>query len=51
VLGLIFGGWWPLLSLVLGLGVGIGFLVIGTFAGAKVFDRRGPELLAVALRN
>ena len=51
VLGLIFGGWWPLLSLVLGLGVGIGFLVIGTFAGARVFDRRGPELLAVALRN
>ena len=51
VLGLIFGGAWPLLSLGIGVGLGVGFLFIGTFAGAKVFDRRGPELLAVALKN
>lgn len=51
VLGLFFGFPWPLLSLASGLTVGVISLLTGVSIGARVFERRGPELLAAALRN
>ena len=51
VLGFIYGGWFPLLALGIGLVVGLATLLLGVRAGARVFERRGPELLAAALRN
>jgi len=39
------------LTLVVGLAVGVVVLVVGVFAGGRAFDRRGPDLLAAALRN
>ncbi|MFB2584182.1 ABC transporter permease [Herbiconiux liukaitaii] len=39
------------LSLWTGLGVGVVVLVVGVAAGAAIFNRRGPEILAAALRN
>jgi ABC-2 type transport system permease protein len=51
ILGFVFGGIWPVLSLVVGVVVGLAALVLGVRAGSAVFDRRGPELLAEALRN
>jgi ABC-2 type transport system permease protein len=44
------GGWY-LWSLVAGVGVGILALVLGTLAGARVYERRSSELLAAAVRN
>ena len=41
----------PLLSFVVGLGVGVIVLAIGIWGGARIFERRGPELLAFTLRN
>jgi ABC-2 type transport system permease protein len=36
--------WW-------GAGLGLAGIVAGTVFGGKIFDRRGPEILAAALRN
>jgi len=33
-----------------GLGVGLGTLVVGVWLGSRTFERRGPEILASALR-
>jgi len=41
-------GWWALL---VGVGVGLLVLAAGIAIGARVFSRRGPELLAFAARN
>ncbi|WP_234407339.1 hypothetical protein [Microterricola viridarii] len=41
---------WHLASLLAGCGVGVVALIIGVAAGARTFERRGPELLAAALR-
>ena len=49
--GLALGGPWHVVSLIAGLGVGIPALLGGVRLGAGVFDRRGHELLAAALRN
>jgi ABC-2 type transport system permease protein len=44
------GGGWAWASLAVGLVVGVGVLWWGTSAGGRIFERRGPELLASALR-
>ena len=49
--GLRSGGEWPMISLMAGLGVGLAVLALGVSIGARIFDQRGPELLARALRN
>lgn len=41
--------YWP--SLWWGAGAGVVVLVVGTIIGGAVFDRRGPDILAAALRN
>ena len=51
VLGLIEGGFWPYVSLAAGLVVGSIVLVGGVAWGSWIFDRRGPEILAFAMRN
>lgn len=43
------GSYW--LSLWWGVGLGVLSLVAGTIAGGRLFDLRGPEILATALRN
>lgn len=50
-LGLIYGAPWHLLTLLAGLVVGAGVYYVGLSAGARVFARRAPELLAFSLRN
>ncbi|MCW4386564.1 ABC transporter permease [Salinibacterium sp. SYSU T00001] len=45
------GGDWGLYSLLAGIGVGLLVLVLGIAAGARVFSRQAPELLAFTLRN
>lgn len=50
-LGLVYGGPWHVVSLIAGLVVGVPALLLGIRLGAGVFDRRGHELLAAALRN
>jgi ABC-2 type transport system permease protein len=50
-LGLMYGGAWPTLSLVVGVVLGVLFLVVGVNWGGAIFDRRGPELLAFTQRN
>ncbi|ROP74322.1 ABC transporter permease [Curtobacterium sp. PhB115] len=42
---------WSVLTLVVGIAVGVVVLVVGVFAGGKLFDRHGPDLLAAAQRN
>lgn len=51
VLGYLFGGYWPLAALLTGLGMGAAGLIAGVLLGARVFDRRSPELLAFTMRN
>jgi len=51
VLGFIYGGLFPLIALVAGLVIGLAALAGGVRLGARAFERRGPELLAAALRN
>ena len=41
--------YWP--SLWWGAGAGVVVLIVGTVVGGAVFDRRGPDILAAALRN
>lgn len=50
-LGFIYGGLFPLLALGAGVVVGVAALLGGVRIGSRVFERRGPELLAAALRN
>ncbi|PPF53527.1 ABC transporter permease [Clavibacter michiganensis] len=50
-LGLAHGGAYPAWSLVVGLGIGVVTLVAGVAGGGRVFERRGPELLAFAQRH
>jgi ABC-2 type transport system permease protein len=50
-LGLAFGGRWPLLALGSGVLGGILVLVGGVFVGGRVFEARGPQILALAMRN
>jgi ABC-2 type transport system permease protein len=51
VLGLLgdSSAYWP--SLWWGVGAGVVVLIAGTVAGGAIFDRRGPDILAAALRN
>jgi ABC-2 type transport system permease protein len=51
ILGLLFGPEWSLLSLLLGLGIGLGAFAGGVMLGSRIFDKRGPQLLAFSLRN
>jgi ABC-2 type transport system permease protein len=41
---------WHVASLIAGCGLGVLALVGGVWAGSRTFERRGPELLAAALR-
>jgi ABC-2 type transport system permease protein len=50
-MGLVHGGAYPAWSLVVGLGIGVLALVGGLGGGGRVFERRGPELLAFAQRH
>jgi ABC-2 type transport system permease protein len=50
-LELIEGGDWGLWSLVSGVGISVLSVVVGVAWGGRVFERRGPELLALAIRN
>ncbi|MDI2097573.1 ABC transporter permease [Ruicaihuangia caeni] len=45
------GGQYVWLTLWCGVGLGLLCLVLGLHLGGKIFDRRGPELLAAALRG
>lgn len=51
VVGLFEGGLWPYVSLAAGLVVGLAVLAGGVAWGSWIFDRRGPEILAFAMRN
>ena len=42
---------WPFVSLTCGVVIGASALLFGVSVGARVYDRRGPEILAAALRN
>ncbi|WP_445443790.1 ABC transporter permease [Clavibacter sp. km1a] len=50
-MGLVHGGAYPAWSLIVGLGIGALTLVAGLVGGGRVFERRGPELLAFAQRH
>lgn len=50
-LGLAYGGFWPELTLLVGLVWGLVVFVAGVAAGARVFSTQAPELLAFTLRN
>lgn len=49
-LGLTGDAKWHAISFIAGTAAGVLVLVIGIFAGGRVFDRRGPEILGAALR-
>ena len=51
VFGLLYGGSWPLLSLVAGVVIGAAVLVGGVVWGGWFFERRGSQILAYAMRN
>jgi ABC-2 type transport system permease protein len=51
ILGLIYGGAWAFLALGVGLAVGVFSLLVGVALGSRIYDRRGPKLLAAALKN
>ncbi|MES2095100.1 MAG: ABC transporter permease [Actinomycetota bacterium] len=42
---------WPLVSLLVGVGLGGALLVVGVVWGGRIFSRRAPELLAFTLRQ
>jgi ABC-2 type transport system permease protein len=50
-LGIEFGALWHFASLGAGIVIGLAVLVIGIAWGGRMFESRGPELLAFALRN
>jgi len=49
IIGIAHGASWLLVSLAVGIVSGVIALVIGVAVGGKIFDRRGPEILAAAL--
>ena len=51
VLGVLGADGWHLASLVSGVAIGLGVLVGGVTIGGRVYDRRGPEILAFSMRN
>jgi len=51
VLGFMFGSFWFVLSLAIGVGFGLIVLTAGTAIGARVYDRRTSELLVFATQN
>ena len=51
VLGIMYGGFWPLVALGTGVVIGVGMLLIGIFWGSVIFERRGSQILAFAMRN
>lgn len=42
---------WHLLSLWAGVGLGVVALILGVWIGGRVFDRRGPEIMAFAVSH
>ncbi|MFC5928730.1 hypothetical protein D6T64_10705 [Cryobacterium melibiosiphilum] len=50
LLGIFVDPYWFMQSLYYGVGMGLLALVIGVWRGARAFERRGPEILASALR-
>ncbi|WP_241978700.1 hypothetical protein [Cryobacterium sp. TmT2-59] len=50
LLGVFVSPIWHLPALLLGVGVGILTLTLGVWLGSRAFDRRGPEMLASAIR-
>jgi ABC-2 type transport system permease protein len=42
---------WPLVTLVVGVGLGLVLLALGVLWGGRIFTRRAPELLAFTLRQ
>lgn len=50
VLGIVDSPKWFTQALFLGVGLGVVVLVCGVLAGAAVFKRRGPEIMAAAIR-
>lgn len=50
LLGIVFDPYWFPQSLYYGVGMGLVALVVGVWRGARAFERRGPEILASALR-
>ena len=51
VLGLFVSQFWIAVSPVVAVLIGFGVLFGGLYLGARVFDRRRPELMAFATRN
>ncbi len=51
VLGLLVSQFWIVVSPVVAVLIGFGVLFGGLYLGGRVFDRRGPELMAFATRN
>lgn len=50
LLGIFVDPYWYLQALYYGVGMGLLVLVIGIWRGSRAFERRGPEILASALR-
>ncbi len=51
VLGLFVAQFWIVISPVVAVLIGFGVLFGGLYIGGRIFDRRGPELMAFATRN
>jgi ABC-2 type transport system permease protein len=51
VLGVLFDPEWLIWALVAGIGIGVLALAAGVVLGGMVFDRRGPEIMALAAKN
>lgn len=51
LLGVFVDPYWFLQSLYYGAGMGVLTLVLGVWRGSRAFERRGPEILAAALRS
>lgn len=49
--GIVLGGFWPAIALLVGLVIGLTVFVFGIRVGAAVYRRRSAELLAFSLRN
>ncbi|MDQ1554816.1 MAG: type transport system permease protein [Microbacteriaceae bacterium] len=50
-LGLLFGIGWHIASLIVGSTIGVIMFFLGLGLGSRIFERRGPELLAFTLQN